>query len=415
MKTFIYPNDTSYYGDYGTSDNRYYYTQNGILNIVEYPFPYDDDSPIRQIKIYTLDKNMKLKSTKSINFSGIESYEFIWGGFYHAYDGSNYVVVGNNNHSLKKGVTVIKVIKYSKDWKKLKTLNIKSDVTYTYDGIYEPFAGGSLKMDASGNKLFIYTCRQTFPIYDRGIHQTNIAFEVNTDTMKLVKYPYNNYTSHSFNQFVKFKDNTLYLADHGDGYPRGVKVVSAASYTGYSSYGKSFKKTPFAINGGYGENYTGTTIGGMEIGQKNIITVGSSVPHNKTLKSIKGYKKSYNHNVYVIATDRETGKSTFKWLTKYNPKTSGYTVNDARLVKVTDNRFAVIYNVTTKKTGKKVLHCVYIDGSGNVIKNLTYKTIYFDCKSQPIMYNGYITFEGIYHSSTKKKDVTRIIRLPAQV
>ena len=270
-------------------------------------------------------------------------------------------------------------------------------------------------MDATGNRLFIYTSRVMFKAYDGINHQSNIAFEVNTDTMKLIEHPYNNFTSHSFNQFVKFKDNTLYLADHSDGRQRGVKVTFVENYVESGSNGRTFIMNPFAANGEIGENYTGMTIGGMEVGQKNIVTVGSSVPHNKTLKGVKGYDYSYNHNVYVITTDRETGKSNFKWLTKFNPKTSKYTVNDARLVKVTDNRFAVIYNVTNRKTGKKVLHCVYIDNNGKVIKDLVYKTIYFDCASQPILYNGYITFEGIYHNSKKGKDQVKIIRLPAKV
>lgn len=55
----------------------------------------------------------------------------------------------------------------------------------------------------------------------------------------------------------------------------------------------------------------------------------------------------------------------FQWLTQYNPKSKAAKVGTPRMVKLTDDRFAVLYTVT--KNEKSKLYYVVVSDAGKKI------------------------------------------------
>ena len=366
-------------GQYGwswaDSDRLYYYQANGKLHVVSVQ---GKDS----LKIYELTSGMKVKRTKTIPLS----FD-CWGGFYQGPDGNFYVAVGYYNYKQSTKKTVIKVIQYNGRWKKRKTASIKGSASNAFAGIYIPFDAGNCRMDMRGNTLYLMTAREMFAGSDGVHHQSNISFKINTKTMK-VSAANDSYVSHSFNQFVKFKDESLYVLDHGDAFPRSLQLLKADDYG--TEYEDITTSSLFSFQGPTGENYTGCKVGGMEVGEKNVITCGISKPHKKKIKGVSGYDAKLAYNVYITVTNRKTGKTKLKWLTSYHPKTTSVVVEETRMVKLADDRFAILY--TIRQNGKSKLKYVVVNDTGKKVYSKTYSGIKFDAASQPILYKGNIVW-----------------------
>lgn len=269
------------YIDWSHPDQTYYYQSVGKLHAV---CVQNNGS----LKIYTLSSSFKVQKTKTIKLK----YD-VWGGFYQGTDGNFYVAVGYQNPKESTKKTVIKVIQYNNKWKKLKTANIKGGVYNTFQGIYTPFDAGNCRMDMQGNTLYLMTSRLMFEFFD-GRHQSNISFKINTKTMKAAEAN-ESYVSHSFNQFVKFKDGTLYILDHGDAFPRGIQLTTVSDYG--SDQQKVSSKLLLNFKGESGNNFTGCKVGGMEIGSKNVLVCGTSQPHKYKIKKISGFGSEMKYNI----------------------------------------------------------------------------------------------------------------------
>ncbi|MBO5371293.1 MAG: hypothetical protein J6A75_01085 [Lachnospiraceae bacterium] len=382
-----------YVGNWANPDTTYYYIADGKLNVVSV-----DGSAL---KIYTLKGNkLKHTTTKTVN---IGSYEK-WGGFYHGTDGNFYVAVGYDNLSEKDNKTVIKVYQYNKKWKLKKTCKIKGKATNAFKGIYETFRAGNCRMDMQGNTLYLVTARTMYVGGDGLHHQSNIAFKINTKIMKY-KDSEGGYTSHSFNQFAKFKDGNLYQVDHGDAYPRAVNLTIINSYG--TDDQEVTEKSVFKIKGNIGDNATGLTIGGMEVGASNVMICGTSQPHYSKVKGVKGWDSSWKKNVYLVVADRETGKSSIKWLTKNNPKKTTIIVGETRMVKLSDEHFAILYNTTNAGVAK--LNYVVVNNKGKKVYSKTYANMSCVGASQPILYKGNI----VWAETRWGENATTTYRIPA--
>jgi hypothetical protein len=213
------------------------------------------------------------------------------------------------------------------------------------------------------------------------------------------------YVSHSFDQYVRFKDGDLYLLDLGDAYPRSLTIKKISGWGSGDGFEKGKRFETFKFKGKTGDNNTGTTVGGMEIGAGNIIVAGTSVPHSRAVKGVKGFGNRY-YNLYVTVTDRITGKTSHKWLTAYDPrKNTG--VGASGLVKLSDYRFAVLCNVKGK------LHYYAIDNSGKVKVHKTYPKKYvFSGDTQPVLFKGSIIWTEHMITSGVKEE-TRLYSIPA--
>ncbi len=385
-----------YSGNWAHSDQTYYYQAGGKVHVV---CVQDDAS----LKIYTLDSNMRVKSTRTIKIG----YD-VWGGFYHGPDGNFYVAVGYHNYQEKHEKTVIKVIKYNSKWKKGKTAIIKGRASNVFRGIYEPFDAGNCRMDMQGTTLYLATSRKMFKGNDGLRHQSNISFKIDTKKMR-VKQANDSYVSHSFNQFVKFKGGNLYVLDHGDAYPRALTLTMVNGY-GTEESGKK-TKTVFSFQGQTGDNYTGCTTGGMEIGKNSVLVCGTSVPHKYNVKGVSGYKNGLKKNVYLSLTNRRTGKTKVKWLTQYHAKNTSVIVGEVRMVKLSDTRFAVLYS-TTKGNHTKMQYVVVSD-TGKKVYSKTYPDISFSANSQPVLNKGQIVWIETVRRPDSSGTDTKMFCIPA--
>lgn len=376
-----------YGGMWGSIDTTFYYPAGSKLYVVS--------RNGSKLNIFTVnEKTLKLKKYKTISLGKYES----WGGFYQGTDGKFYVAVGFMNRKEKDSKTVIKVIQYSSNWKKGKVCQIKGGASTL--GIYRPFEAGNCRMTMQGSTLYMETCRTMYADDDGLHHQSNIAFKINTKTMKYSIAP-EVYCSHSFNQYVKFDNGNLYVVNHGDAYPRSVLL---SIITDYGEKGQKItSKSVFKIKGTEGDNYTGLTVGGMEVGKDNVLICGTSVPQSKKVKGISGASTNLAKNVYLTISDKETGKTTFQWLTTYNPKKTKVNVGETRMVKLSDQYFAILYSTDQGKSQK--LHYVVVDQSGKKVYSKTYSNRLFLGASQPILYNGNIVWLESYYDENYKEKV----------
>ncbi len=345
-----------------------------------------------KILIENYDSSFNLKSSKKI----INSLP-LFGGFYSGTK-YNFVVTGSPNLKEEKTKTVYRIEKYSKDWKKLGSVDLKDCNTVipflcsggqVDENSYYPSSAGSCRIAENDGTLYIETCHQMYKANDGFNHQANLGIEVNIETMKItysrsgISNSGTGYSSHSFNQFIQAKDEYSYTVNHGDAYPRSIILTKRKTGANYAeSYANILK-----IKGEIGDNNTGVSIGGLELSNKNCIVVGNSI-NQKT--SSQNFEESRNIFITITpqnsVTDKET---TIKWLTNYGIN-SQVNVSTPQLVKMKDNQFAVMweeienYNYVSTKV-------VLVDENGKQIGNTkTINARLSDCK--PIIYKDNIVW-----------------------
>ena len=371
---------TPKYGQYGLGgawtsvDENFYYEKKDVLHAVSVKG--------KKLIDYTLSENGKIKSKKTVT---IGSYEY-WCGFYAGPDNCLYVAVGYDNPKKSKTKTVVKVMKYSSSWKLQKTCKIKGSASNQLAGIMCQDSNSRMMM--YGSKLYLIMGRIMF-----SGHQSNISFLIDTKTMKY-KEANEDYTSHSFNQFIRFDNDRLYISNHGDAYPRAVNLTVVKAYGTKKQSVK--EREPFKIKGETGYNYTGLAEGGMEVLGNHVMIAGISVPQNYKVAGVTGNSGNYVRNVFLTMTDKTTLKSQVKWLTTYNPKSRNVSVSEVRTIKLSDDYMALMYTVT--KNDKDTLHYVVVNDTGKVVCHKTYKNMIFSAATQPILHNGSIVWtDAIYY------------------
>lgn len=376
--------------NWALSDKVFYYSQGGKIYLVSYSN--------KTLRVYGFTTGWKKISTKTVKLPGHN----LWGGFYHGPDQNNYVVIGlkdpydfrdKNYIAKEKKRVVMKIVKFNKSWKKLKTVSIKGgDVEY---GILEPFSAdgrGPVAMDMYGTRMYLLTARGMF-----SGHEADVAFNIDTKTMK-VEQDTKPYVSHSFNQRVKFKDGLVFSAEHGDAYPRSLVFRAETG----AEDGKLTLGWPLRFMGEAGDNQTYAKLGGFEVGASSVIMSGTSQPHYHSIAGVKGFDFMYRQNVFVTSTSLSTGKTKFRWLTSINPKDRSKVVSEVRTVKIADNRFAVLYTISNYKTRTTTMYYKAVDGSGKPVLTRTYKNAIFTGSSQPILVNGSIYWSEKYGGNTVK-------------
>ena len=290
------------------------------------------------------DKNYNLTDSKLI---GIELTRF--GAFYSDSTGY-YILTGQNNTDESASVECYRLTKYDKSWNRQGSCGLKDCNTY------QPFEAGAASIASSGNYLVIRTCHTMYAGSDGLHHQANVTILVNTQTMKIldsyhiVMNTSTGYSSHSFNQYVKIDNNHIIGADHGDAYPRamGVWYYKTDLTTGKLLTNGVNYYAAFAISGQTGNNYTGATLGGLEVSDSSYIIVGSSI--------VQGNSSSKNKNIFVTTVNKSSGSATTKWLTSDAASKGSY--SNPYIVKVSSSSFAVIWSRSS------TLYYAFINGSG---------------------------------------------------
>ena len=285
----------------------------------------------------------------------------IFGGFHT--DGTYYYLVfGQENPNESNTVEIMRVVKYDKTWTKLEAVSIKGANTTI------PFHAGSLRMVNLGSTLFIHTCHEMYMADDGKNHQANMTYNINTSTMKVVEQRYSvsnigtGYVSHSFNQYITLDGTTLLTLDHGDAYPRSAvlcKYNNAYNKNPLSASVSSVDLITYVNDDTVNYNYTGACVGGMEAVSGYYITAGSSIRQDGTVPISGGQR-----NIYITVTPKSKfteADSSLVWLTSYADN-ANVDVNNPHLVKIDDNKLAVIWTEVT--SGARTLKYTFLNAKG---------------------------------------------------
>jgi hypothetical protein len=350
------------YSVYGNVVNSYL-TQNsdGTLTRVEYT-----GSKII-IETYSSDgKTLKSKKT-------IKNELDIFGGFYSGKN-YNFIVYGKQNKKDSDKVEVMRVVKYSKSWKRIKSVSYKGCNTYI------PFDAGSLRMTETQGMLYIHTCHEMYDTGDGYHHQANMTYVINESDMSKNQQYYDvmniaqaGYVSHSFNQFIQTDDTYIYRVDHGDAYPRGITITKCE--VGGSIEDVSYT-IPISLSKVDGNNATGASVGGFEMSTENCLIAANSVNYKKSVSS------DAVRNICVAVTGKDLESTSVVWFTKYKASNK-VTVKTPQLVKINDDQFLLMWEEYNQKTNKTVTAMVTIDGAAVATSDVVRKNVRLsDC--QPI-------------------------------
>lgn len=267
----------------------------------------------------------------------------VFGGYYEGND-SKYIVVGQNNKEEKDDAEVIRVIRYDKNWNRVGACSIYGSNTY------EPFNAGSLNMVETGGKLYIHTCHTMYKDSSDGLHhQANCTFVIKESDMTLADSYYDSmnmstgYVSHSFMQWINTDGENIYRVDLGDAYPRGIAYTRTsvdAKVGEPNAYGRIL-----GIAGTIGNNYTGYTLGGLQLSDSYWITAGSGIKSMGDTGS----------NIYVITGHKNRTDCTTSWITQ-NAADGNVQAYAPKLVKLKSNQFLLLWEECTQTgTEEKVV------------------------------------------------------------
>lgn len=139
----------------------------------------------------------------------------IYGGFYSGAD-AYYFVFGENNTDEDDTAEVVRVVKYSKSWKRLGAAKITGGNDY-YRKVRYPFDYGNVNMAEYNGILYIVTGHEGYvdPNYNQG-HQGFLMFAVNESTMTGSIKTADLW--HSFSQHLAINDSgQIYVLEESDG------------------------------------------------------------------------------------------------------------------------------------------------------------------------------------------------------
>ena len=313
------------------------------------------------------DQNFKFRTGKTI-----ELELPIFGGVRMDTD-YNFLVVGQTNYEENDSKEVFRIIRYTKDWKKVDHASIYGANTTV------PFDAGSLRFDRSGNILYIRTAHEMYTSEDGNNHQSNVMIAVRisdmtvTDQLTKVWNSSYGYVSHSFNQFVRVDGDTLLAVDHGDYYPRSVALFKYSATAGSETF---YSKTTMVnvlpiVSSTYHYNDTGVSVGGFEFSSTNYLIAGSSYDQKSSADLMEVHR-----NIFVTATPKNnfTDEGTkLNWLTNY-AESDNVSVSPPHLLKVSADRFFLTW------TENDVVKYCFLNGNGQLDGSIkTGKSDLSDC------------------------------------
>jgi hypothetical protein len=340
------------------------------------------------------------------------------GGVLMAPDGFTYVMVGRSNPQQDDARVVIEVHKYDGGLRDVGVAQISGGLDG--HGIYSPFDATESSMALAGTTLVVHTARLIYHIAGDSAphHQVNLSFSVDTGTMAAQLAEPAPYSSHSFRQFVRVQggDDAVYL-DHGDAYPRAIQVGVVPDYFAPAHgatpvpgcvpedpvYTADCIQTPeprtfdvWHFDGETGDNYTGTTVNGFEVGATHALATGLSVPHERAVQGVTGSARRLVRNAYLISTDTMTGASRFVWMTAYRPTSAKSSLSQPQLVPLGNDRFAVLF--TTKLGTTTRIQYRVVDEAGDVLATQTWNGRQFSALGPPVAIGSKLFWVGYAHS-----------------
>ena len=334
----------------------------GTLERVEY----DTNAGKLLYEVYSADG----KTKKS---SGYIANELdLFGGVFSGSD-YNYVVYGKRNSAHSDSAEVLRIVKYSKDWKKQSYAMVRGANTAV------PFDAGSLRMTESNGKLYIHTCHGMY-----GGHQANMSYVITESNMSVAEANYDvsyfgtGYVSHSFNQFVKEDGTSLYRVDHGDAYPRAI-TLTKAGLSGNLKSVTTAQPVDLSNTGSTGSNDTGASVGGFELSSDKCIIAFNAVDFTKANADPYGKR-----NIYLSFTGKDLSSTKNIKITNYS-STSNINVSTPQLVKLSNTRFLLLWEEINTDQNTVVTKLCTVNGSGQIESQGIVTTNYLLSDCQPIL------------------------------
>ena len=286
----------------------------------------------------------------------------VFGGFYYGSD-ANYLIFGQNNLQESNSCEVIRVVKYDRSWKRLGATSVYGSNTYI------PFDAGSLRCAEYNGVLAIHTAHEMYAKSDGLHHQANMTLWINTATMKLIEsghevsYSYA-YCSHSFNQFIIADGGKFVTVDHGDAYPRSVCInrYNSPIQTSQLDTGNWGRVELLRIAGSTGANATGVCVGGLSASSTSYLVAGTTIDHATAVFY------SDQRNVFLTVTSKTNFTSSgtqIRYLTNFTDSDQ-VTLSNVYLVKINDNKFAVLWN-QTDSDNITTLQWAFVDANGQLL------------------------------------------------
>ena len=326
------------------------------------------------VEYYDASRKAQVSKTKRIK---LDLPRF--GGFYAAPD-AYYILSGQKNFEQSADTEVLRITKYDKDWNRISSEGMKDCNTAEF------FAGGCTRMEAYGRYLLIHTSHTTYKAADGLNHQANATIQYDmqegkvTDQLTVFSNIGDGYVSHSWNQFLHIEDGRLITVDQGDGAPRSIVLVkyprdvSTGKFLSGEGYLLCHDVDIMEFPGGYGDNWTGASVGGFEISDSSYLVAGNS--------AIRGEERGNTNNVFVAAVDKGTDEVATTWLTDYAEGEES--TSTPHMAKLSDSRFVVLWS-----RGDRV-HYAVVDGKGNVEASYDMEGELSDCA--PVVSGGKVTW-----------------------
>ena len=79
------------------------------------------------------------------------------------------------------------------------------------------------------------------------------------------------------------------------------------------------------------------------------------------------------------------------------------TVGESRIVKISNDRFVILYSSSSANSQMKKVHYVIVDDTGKILKKKTYNNMIFTGATQPILYNGSIFWSDVEYQWSGSK------------
>ena len=327
--------------------------------------------------------------------------------FNYAYSGEkyNYLVFVRSNPNEKDSLTMVRVVKYDRNWKEL-----------GYADLHDLGSiGVSINdMTEANGFLYLHGFREMYKTSDGSNHQSNITLQVRVkDISKAHKRLDDSFegmffVGHSWGQkIITDRSGRLVAVSRGDGNPRAIKMdrVKVDHDKGMERVSATTKGVETEIvmkhGGSYAENrtYTGTEIGGLEFSGSGYLTAGAFIDQ-------KRFDSGDSLNIFVAFTDYDQfgqNKSVVGKLTSVK-RTAMHETGLPFLVKINKNRLAVMFMM---KRFNDNFHpfmntqIIFINGKGKKISRKVFKKKYMLSDCQPIAKGKYV-----YWYRSTKKDVT---------
>lgn len=385
-------------GSWANPIENYLYEENGNLVRVEAKDDYDKIENSR-VSIKKYDSQGNLLELKELPYQGEK-----FGGFYRGEE-YNYLIFGNNNEEKNDSKEVVRIVKFDREFNELGSLSVNGAYT-----VY-PFDAGSLRCAEIGQTILVHTSRER---YDG--HQSQLTIAFNEATLSLLNADdldafQRNHVSHDFNEFAMDDGSEFIVVDHGDAYPRSIRVSWLRTealehekrYTGEGGlynvinrdlFSPSKAKEILNIPGKIGANQTGVSIGSALQTANKVLVGVNKIDYSKATGfdsfDITG-KDVDKRDVVVYSMDKNTLEVIENKYTDYNlDKNITYTA--PKMVRLDETRIMLIWNKLNIKSDESVLQYMIVDENGNKLSEIKTLENMKIADEMPILYKNKVVW-----------------------